>query len=160
MTAMVANVITENLAASTTSATASRSKRSSVISIREHQHLLLQPSTINFSCHEIPELFLENLHVHFWITRLTTNPKIINTLPVMTVFQVEDGGCGGGDKWYTYNNSLLYVYRVLNFRGIINEIQVKVGHPVMQNDLSVTGCHVVVQNTKRKWKHCVCGKDA
>ena len=34
----------------------------------------------------------------------------------------------------------------------------KVGHPVRQNDLPVTGCHVVVQNTKRKWKHCVCGE--
>jgi len=154
---MVANVITENLAASKTTTSASR-KRSSVISFRD-SYLLLQPNTINFSCHEIPELFLDNLHVHFWITRLTTNPKIINTLPVMTVFQVE-GGCVDDNKWYTYNNSLLYVYRVLNFRGIINEIQVKVGHPVRQNDLPVTGCHVVVQNTKRKWKHCVCGKDA
>ena len=118
---MVANVITENLAASKTTTSASR-KTSSVINFRD-SYLLLQPNTINFSCHEIPELFLDNLHVHFWITRLTTNPKIINTLPVMTVFQVE-GGCIDDDKWYTYNNSLLYVYRVLNFRGIINEIQV------------------------------------
>ena len=118
---MVANVISENLAASKTTTSASR-KTSSVINFRD-SYLLLQPNTINFSCHEIPELFLDNLHVHFWITRLTTNPKIINTLPVMTVFQVE-GGCIDDDKWYTYNNSLLYVYRVLNFRGIINEIQV------------------------------------
>ena len=82
-------------------------------------YVVIKPNKIHFSSNEIPELFIDNLHVHFWITKLTTNPKIINTLPVMAVFQVE--GC---KEWYTCNNSLLYVYRVLHFRGIVKELQV------------------------------------
>ena len=81
--------------------------------------MFLKPSEIRFSREEIPSRFSDFGEIHQVIGKLLIHPKLINTVPLMTVSNRNDG------EWHSENNRRLYVFRVLEKKGVLETIQVR-----------------------------------
>ena len=78
----------------------------------------MRPSEILFSQEEIPSRFSDFGELHQVVGRLIIHPKLINTIPLMTVSNRNDG------EWHTENNRRLYVFRVLEKKKVLEKVQV------------------------------------
>ena len=79
----------------------------------------LKPSEILFSREEIPSRFSDFGELHQVIGHLLIHPKLINTIPLITVSNRNDG------EWHSVNNRRLYVFRVLEKKKVVEKIQVE-----------------------------------
>lgn len=80
--------------------------------------VFMRPSEILFSREEIPSRFANFGELHQVVGKLITHPKLINTIPLITVSNRNDG------EWHSENNRRLYVFRVLEKKGALEEVQV------------------------------------
>ena len=80
----------------------------------------MKPSEILFSREEIPCRFSDFGDIHQVVGKLLIHPKLINTLPLISVSNRNDG------EWHSENNRRLYVFRVLEKKGALDKIQVQI----------------------------------
>ena len=83
--------------------------------------LFMDPFDILFSKSSISEQFnSEDELIHHVLARVTCNPKISNSLPVIKIKSDRN------KQWRAVDNQYLYAYRVLALRGVIDNIQVSI----------------------------------
>jgi len=78
----------------------------------------LKPSEIRFSQKEIPSKFSDFGDINQAILHYTLHPRLINTVPPISVSNRNDG------EWYTENNRRLYMFRAMEKLGVLQRIQV------------------------------------
>ena len=87
--------------------------------LAEEALVFMRPRDILFSRMRIPEKFSDSKDfIHHVLVRLTINPKIVNSLPIIRVRMDSRG------NWRTKKNQWLYTFRVLEKRGLVDKIQV------------------------------------
>jgi len=115
----------------------------------------MNPANVLFTKSTIPETFSDtNIVINHVLARLTFNPKLVNTLPMLEVVQDEQG------RWRSENNRYLYAFRVLRIRGLVEKVQVKVINKQLEKCEYASnrdGCHVTMVNNPNIFPHCSCG---
>ncbi|XP_076805106.1 uncharacterized protein LOC143448989 isoform X1 [Clavelina lepadiformis] len=112
--------------------------------------VFLRPSEIRFSREEIPSKFADYGDLHRVVTKLILNPKLINTIPLMTISNRNNG------EWHSENNRRLYVFRVLERKAVVDTIQVKISNQAILPFVSDDGCHVRLHGKVKALPHCNC----
>ncbi|XP_026695147.2 uncharacterized protein LOC113475298 [Ciona intestinalis] len=110
----------------------------------------MKPSDIRFSKEFIPARFSNRDEINGVIAKLTLHPKLLNTIPMIVVSNRNTG------EWHSQNNRRLYMFRVLERNGILDQIQVEISNRIIVPFTRDDGCHVIMLGQSKALKHCDC----